>query len=432
MSAKPQEQRPSTAAEEPEKKSRISPVPGMPDWRDADLVLDEEIPSDGSKVLFWRILADYRLWLQLGRGPLFWGHGVGFWRSLYPPELSDAFHALEKIWFSPHLVEDSRLAEACAGVWHWAEEREHLEIALQFAELAARLDPDRSDRAATAGRLCRRRREMPRGTMWFQRSVRQATRQKHLINKAIARLGWSALERELGRLKEAEQHAIKGFRAAMRAGRRSLAASAAHEIMAALAYQQRYDEAWLHARSAITMYKLSHPRFPVLAHDVAVLWTRLGYFSNALPIFERIMPWMQRVDDHALGVANIARASAACGDRIRYERAIREFVGLLQSKAIISPSAVYHGARAAQTAQDWQRADELARLSLARAAEKNKPSARALREEIQARTPGDVDRIPDLDSDFDTFRESLLKKLSRCAAPAPPWTAPPPENYPMS
>jgi tetratricopeptide (TPR) repeat protein len=403
----------------------------MPDWRDADLVLDEKIESDGCKVLFWRILADYRLWLRLGRGPLFWGHGIGLWRSLYPAELTDALHALEKIWFSPHLVEDSRLAEACTRIWQWAEEREHLEVALQFAELAARLDPDGADRAATAGRLCRRRREMPRGTMWFQRSLRQATRQNHLINKAIARLGWSALERDLGRLKEAEKHAIKGFRAAMRAGRRSLAASAAHEIMAALAYQERYDEAWLHARSAITMYKLTHPRFPVLAHDVAVLWMRLGYFSNALPVIERIMPWMQRADDHALGVANLARASAACGDRIRYERAIREFVELSQSEPLIPPSAVYHAARAAQTAQDWPRADELARLVQATASDKNKPAARSLHQQIRARIPGDVDRIPDLDSDFDTFRESLLKKLSRCAATAPPPAAPPPENYPM-
>lgn len=404
----------------------------MPDWYPLHPVLHEPGLAPATQVLFWRFLSDYRLWLTLGRGPLFWGRGIGFWRGLYPDELSEALHTLEKIWISPHLVEDAKLAETCEKVWQWAEQGEHLQVALQFAELAARLDPDRSDRAATAGRMSRRVHEMARGTMWFGRALKQAVRSGNKIDKAIARLGWSALEREMGRLDEAEYHAIKAYRAAMRAGRRSLAASAAHELMATLSYQERFEEAWQHARNAITMYRVDHPRFPVLGHDVAVLWSKLGYFSSALPILEKVMPWMQRVDDRALGVANLARAASTCGDRIRYERAIREMSAILQAKHPVPASSIYNAARAAQNAQDWQRADPLVRLAVKRAAEKNRPATRRLLDEVRSRLPGDADRLPEPESDFEEFREVLLRKLARCAPPEPPEAAPPPERYPMN
>lgn len=414
------------------KRSRRSPVTRMPDWYPLHPVLHEHGLAPGTQVLFWRFLSDYRLWMTLGRGPLFWGRGIGFWRGLYPDELSEALHTLEKIWISPHLVEDAKLAEACEKVWQWAEQREHLQVAFQFAELAARLDPGRSDRAATAGRMSRRVHEMARGTMWFQRALRQAVRNDSQIERAIARLGWSALERELGNLLEAENHAIKGFRAAMRAGRRSLAAPAAHEIMAALAYQDRLDEAWLHARSAIAMYRWDHPRLSGLAHDVAVLWSRMGYYSCALQIFELVIPLMPREDEHATAVCNLARAAAACGDRLRYERAMREMLAAIQEKRAVPAPALYHLACAARTSQDWDRAEPLAKLALARYPEANKPRARKLLEEMRARLPGDVDRLPEPQSDFDTARELLLKKLKKHAASRPPEDLPPPERYPMS
>lgn len=403
----------------------------MPGWRSPDLIRDDPRLPGHLRALFWRLLTDYQFWMSSGRDAVFWGHGIGMWRALYPGELDAALHTLEKIWYTPHLVEDTRLAEACAAVWEWAEGREHLELALQFAELAARLEPDRADRAATAGRLCRRHREMPRGTTWFHRSLRQATRQKHLINKAIARLGWSALERELGYLREAEQHAIKGFRAAMRAGRRTLAASAAHELLDCYITQERWDDAMAQGQTAVAMYKTEHPRLVALAHDVAVLWLRRGYASSAVPVLEVVEQMIRRPDEKDTVLANLARAAAACGSRLQYDRAVATVRARLDADQPVPAWAIYHFAHAARNAGDWPAAETLARLALSRIPAIHRGKVKQLLNDIELRLPGDANLIPATGSEIDKSREILLRKLKRNAA-AQPDTAAPPEIYPLT
>lgn len=393
-------------------------------------MVEERLPRE-ARFVVWRVLADFELWTAERWPDLFWPRGIGFVRSLYPDELGNALKALEAIWISPHLVDEGRMAGACEEIWLWAEAREHLEIALQFAELAARLEPDRADRASTAGRLARRRGEFARGTVWFARALRQATRDKDLINKAIARLGWSALELELGNLGPAIHHATKAFRAAMRAGRRSLAASASHDLMACYIHQERYEEALMHSRSAVAMYKLDHPRFPGLAHDVAVLWSRLGYHSSALVVFQMILANMQRVEDHTTALANVARSAAACRDRVSYQRAMGEALEAAKTKAPIRPSTYYHLAWAARTYEDWTLAEKLAKTYLARCPDTHKPRARKLLDEIRERRPGEVDIIPDPGSELEQSRTTLLRKLRRRAASGPDEATPPPERYPL-
>jgi tetratricopeptide (TPR) repeat protein len=403
----------------------------MPTWRSPDLILEETHVPEPQRMLFWRILSDYRFWWD-SRGPLFWAYGIGMWRSVYPAEISPALHTLEKIWVSPHLVEDSRLAEACAVVWEWAERKEYLEIAMQFAELAARLEPLVPGRASTAGRIARRQRTIPRGSMWFTRAYRLARLQKKEIDFAIAHLGMGALELEIGNPEKARRHAGKAFKAAMRRGRRSLAACASHDIMAAYISEENYEDAGGHAQSAVAMYDLDHPRFPGLAHDVAVLWSRLGYYSSALTIFEIVLPAMVRLEDHITALANIARAAAACGDRVRYQRALKEVIEAINSKAPIRPSSIYHLAWAARTYQDWPLATQLAKICVARYPESQKSRARTLLEAIQSRLPGDTDKLPEVGSELEEARQTLLKKLRKHAASGDdPEATPPPERYPL-
>src|SRR4028118_903969 len=42
------------------------------------------------RMLSWRLLTDFQLWMDTGRDAVFWGRGVGMWRGMYPGELSPA------------------------------------------------------------------------------------------------------------------------------------------------------------------------------------------------------------------------------------------------------------------------------------------------------------------------------------------------------
>jgi tetratricopeptide (TPR) repeat protein len=289
----------------------------MPSVRAPELVLTE-LSDDKGAFAFWRILTDIAS--TFGAAPedrtrLF--HETTSPALDLPNELAPVANVFRRMWRQePHL--ERELPETCATVWEWAELRGYSELALQFADAAARLEPDSAARCSTAGRLCRRKSERVRGTMWFRRAVRIARLGKAEIDFAIAHLGWGNLESDLGRFAEAEHHATKAFRAAMRRGRRSLAASAYHDLMTIAIHTERFDEAASFAANAVAFYRSDHPRLPALAHDVAFLWGKLRYFSSAAPLFEAVLSFVSLQVERVVVLANLARAAGACPKQIVY------------------------------------------------------------------------------------------------------------------
>lgn len=410
----------------------FSPIPRMPVLREPYLVLDEV--QGGTGILLWHLLTDLETWSQ-GAGERLFLPGEDAARLVEgcPEPIRPAVEVIARLWWTPEKASAAALADACAAIWTWAEQREHLEVALQFAERAARLQPTRSDRSSTAGRFCRLRSEPHRGTMWFRRALRMAQARRNYIEIATAHLGLGNLESDLGRLSVAETHQCKAYRAALRAGKRSLAGSAYHNLLLLKIRMERYGEAWVHAKEALAAYKRDHPRFALLAHDIALLWMHLGHFSAAHLVFERVLALLKRPSDRMVVLANVARSAAACGDRLRYERAVRAILHHLEEGGKVTVFTLYYLAQAARTAGDWARAEDAARRTLEAAPEgEYRARAEKLVEAIAARLPGDEDVLPEEGGEIEQVREFLLRRLEKHTAPGIDPGAVPPEQNPLT
>jgi hypothetical protein len=175
---------------------------------------------------------------------------------------------------------------------------------------------------------------------------------------------------------------------------------------------------------------VDHPRIPALAHDVAFLWGKMGYFESALPIYTAVLPTLESHAERAVVLGNIARAASASGDLLSYEKAKRELLTTLDSGGEVPISALYHFACAAVNAQDWSLAERLGTMVQARAPERYGHDAEELSQRIRARGAGDENREPQGDPHVDDIRAVVLKKLQVHTAPGAP-EAVCPEKYPM-
>jgi len=404
----------------------------MPGSRSTFTILEDV--QDERDVALWSLAADLDLWIHSAPGErtLFPSGRASFDPQIFPAELRPELAALSVIHTNPERSAPLRLAGACEAVWMWAEQMEWPEVAIHYAELAARIEPERPDRSGTAGRLCRTGGDTHRASIWYLRAARLARVQGKQIEFAEAHLGLGNLASDLGHLTVAQRHQEKALRAAISVGKRSLAMYAYHNLLLLKLYAEKFDEAWIYAKDALSIYTRDHPRLPALAHDIALLCSRMGYNSSAIPVFEAVLPTMGRLSERMIVLANVARAAAACHDRLRYERAARELLSAIEAGRSVPVSARYNLACAAHTYEDWSRAESLITGVLATGPEGHYlPLAQSLADAIRERTPGETDHIPLAGSEIDSVREDLLRRLKKYATPgSEPGTAPP-ERYPL-
>ena len=363
-------------------------------------MLDEAAGAVGYAL--WRVISDVLLWCEsspdhrdtlwhVDAGQLFTGE------EQLPPALTELLQA------SPFRLEDSaRLSAGCAAISGWAEGRGWPETALQFAETAARLDPTSAARCHTAGRLSRRRGEHQRAITWLRRGIRLARRARehgidarNEVDFANCHRGYGFVLSDMGDMARAEVHFWKSIRAARRVGHKSLAGAGFHDLLLVAVHQQRWDDALRHAKSAVELYKVGHPRFPLLAHDVAFFWMIRGYFSSARPVVERIMPWVERLREKILVLSTLARCAAAVRDHLHYRRAAQAVLQLAEADPEMAASSLYHLAEGARCFQSWEEAEALARKALEQAHARRNGTivawATALLEKLARREPGDYD-----------------------------------------
>lgn len=420
-----------SAPELQQPKRRKSPAPRMPLPRCSLLVL-ERAPA-GVGLLFWRFVNDLETWrIAPETECLFAPPDLASWRTCYPDELAAAFHTLETIWLDPARAVPGALIGAAQSVWEWCERNDSIEAALHFSEWAARVDEENPAFCRIAGYFARMRGETRRAEMWFRRARRLARIHKNEPEFVKAHLGLGSIAADLGLLDDAASHATRAFKAALRCGQHKLAGWAYHDLMLLKIGLGRYDEAWAHGLDAIALYKRDHPRMPALAHDLALLWSRQGYFSAAMTVYERVLPHLSRPHERVVVLSNFIRAAAACGDRLRYERGMQQIEQVRAEGGIIPASAWVHLAHAAHTAQDWSRADELIQASLAHAHDGYLDMSRKLADEIVRRSGGDVDILPSSESGIDEVRDELLRRLARHTAPGWGPGTMPPEKFPLN
>ena len=424
--------------------SAIPPMPKDP-RRELDLLRDATGPLG---FLLWRIISDVLLWTSCpaeSRAGLFRDASEGrsealAYATLTAPELREPLQTLLTVFTMPELADASVVAEACALVAEWAERHAMTETAVQFAEAAARAEPHSSARAYTAGRLSRRVGDHPRSAIFFRRAIRLARRAQSErikyseVDFAIAQIGFSKLLIGLGRSREAEPHLWKAIRAAVRAGRTSLAGAAHHDLLLVAVRLGRWIDALEHAKQAVKLYKDGHPRFPLLAFDVAFMWSWRGYFSSALPVFEKVLPFVEHQRERILVLASLARSAATVRDHIRYVRASSEVLRLAAQDEESAASSLYHVAEGARSFQQWDRAEELATRALEIARKRKDADSVELAEHLLAalkrNDPGDVDVVPEEGGIVDATREMILRKLQKQPAPELSSEAVRPERYP--
>ncbi len=406
----------------------------LPEPRPSHLVLDE-VGGPAGYVL-WLLLNDCGLWIAAEpRAALFAPGGREWAEDAWPAELVDAFSILRAASAAPELARAPDLAAAAAAVWEWAERQGHLETAVQFAELAARLEPESSARAGTAGRLCRRRGGLhARAACWFQRASRLARLQGDEVAFATVQLGWGILEFAQGNLLHAEAHFTKAFRRAMRVGRHSLAGPAKHNLIAVTATAGRHEEAWNHARDAVKLYVAQHPAFPRLAYDVALMLSLQGYHSSALPLIEKSLPFFTGRVERMTVLATLAGVAGVVRDRVRFERSVVEVLRLAEPTVELSESAFQHLAEGARCFEQWERAETWARRSIEIAGNSGNKSvlriASELLDSILRREFGPEDAVPPAGGEVDQMVSLLLKRLRKHTAPLDR-RAVPPEKFPV-
>jgi len=426
------------------RRGRFSAIPPVPLGQGRDLAVLSDVKEPYALPL-WRVLSDVLLWSEAAPD-----QRTSLFRSDLPElgnagaadgPLADAIATVRHtiLGFRHDQDASETLARACGEISEWLEAHEQTEAALQFAEASARVTPYVSARCYTAGRLSRRRGEYQRALLWLRRAIRLARRAqqngidaKREVDFANAHRGYGFVLADMGEMVQAEPHFLKCVRAAQRVGHHSLAGSGYHDLLLVAVHLERWDEALRYAKLAVEYYKTGHPRFPLLAHDVAFFWTRQRYYSSARPIIERILPWVEHQRERILVLSTLVRCAAAVRDHLTYTRAAETVLRLAEADPEMAASSFYHLAEGARCFQDWESAKQLARRALdAASACRNGTILRwadALLAEIAGQVPGEYDTIPEAGSVVDATRELIMRKLRRQPPPVDP--PPRPENYP--
>ena len=340
--------------------------------------------------------------------------------------------ALQTIWSakgSPLVADARSLGHACFELARWAERREHRKTAMEWAEIAAAIDPENPKFSNLAGRLNRNENEYERAEIWFKRGVAFARDQDDKVELIRAHLGYGRLCTELGRLRDASTHLNTGSRLAKQYGPPSLAAEAQHDLCALLISHGQYEEAERRARRALRLYGKTHRRLPYFGGDVALLFVLEGDYLNAARILPTVVRLIQQPSVRTAMVALNARALAGAGRiddavvaRTRASKMLAKHDGL-------EPLARWHLADSARLAGDWSRADaEAVRALEAATIAKDRETAThiaRLLDLIRNRAPA-LPRPIRSDEDFRPFVRLLRERLStwsprRARAWRPPW-----------
>jgi hypothetical protein len=140
-----------------------------------------------------------------------------------------------------------------------------------------------------------------------------------------------------------------------------------------------------------------------------------GYFSSAIDLFDRILPYFHAQPYRILAFSALARCVAAVRNHIRFERLASAVLQMVDEGASPVASGLYHLAEGARSFQQWERAGALVERSHAAAtAEANETVIRLesqLRAEIVERKAGDIDLVPDEGGTLEEVTLKLLKKL---------------------
>lgn len=373
---------------------RLHGIPPPPPPLDRLHVL-EQVESAAGLVL-WRALVDVRLWASAPaeRRNLFHAPSVEV-RERFAlaraetPELAPALGTFALLLQAPEIVDEAQVADACAFVHRWADERGLVMTALLFAEAAADAQPHNPARANLAARNARRALLYERAGTWHLRAYKLAVRAKDEKEKVWALLGYGAMMKATGRFTEARRFFQRAARRAKGTGRRKEAGMAHHELMSIAVEVGDFRLGEVHATAALSLYPQDHPRIPALAHDFAFALLRQHHYSAAFFLLERVVPLIRHPEEQAIVLSSLAWAAGGAGQTRRLteaERAAAELVGIF---AAYASATFLHIAEGWRACGEWERAERYAEAAVVAAERRHEPhyarEAVGLREAIRQR-----------------------------------------------
>lgn len=325
----------------------------------------EEVPGELGGLL-WDSLRSVMLWTRAperGRAGLF-VPGTAERRSedlegiALPDRLSAPLRTVTRMLADPGRTDATELAGACGAIAAWAWDEGHTGTAVAFMQAAALTCPTDAAVAKEVGRMTRIRGEGARAETWFLYAIDQGRRTGDWESYALAHIGVGNLYGQRGNFPSARRSLMRALRASRRHGHRRVEAMALHDLFVIAAAAGRVRTAEKYAVAAAERYGPGHPRLPVLAKDLAFLWTEHGYFESALKVFYPVRPLVRGFPEELLLVSATARAAAGAGDAEGYERALAEAEGMIpvpETREGVAP-AVLNLAHAAVSRREWGRA----------------------------------------------------------------------------
>jgi tetratricopeptide (TPR) repeat protein len=334
-------------------------------------------------------------------------------------EIAAELQVLDELVARPDRSDAERVANACAGIYHWAIDRVFYGTAAQFAAAGADVLPHDAMFAVYAGRAERARSAFDIATMWFQRAIALARTSGKMAPYTVALLSWAKQENNRGNKQRARSLLLAAWRYAKRNKLANLGAEARHDLLALSIDEEDWIEAEAHADAACKLYGSRARNIFALAHDWALVWLKQGYFSSALPVMEAVVPYLMAPSARVLALSSIARAAAVLGQMELYRSAADSVVGLAAVATENAPIALVHIAQAAHNAGDVPRARELAARAreIARGREDSTAEhyAVALLAVLENGGPPEQDRLPPAGSAIPGQASMLLERARHLA-----------------
>lgn len=323
-------------------------------------------------LLLWQTMRDVRLWAQAPAEErrLLFAAGAAERRLRFvaaadlDDEIRPTLERLARLLDGGSSAEE--VADACSKLAEWAQRAARPATALAFAQDAALAAPTSPLAAYEAGRIARSMADHARAEVWFRRAIalaRQA-RDWRLYSRAFSGLGNLYVLR--ANYPAARRLHIRALRGARRGGMRAEQAAALHDLFRVEVTTGRLREAERYAEMALQAYGQKNPRVSALARDVAYSWMEQGCFERALPVFESVLPLVERPAERLLVQSNIARAAAGAGERNRFHEIAEDLLERLQERRFSDAEgrALTEIAQGAAFLNDWEMVERAANRAL--------------------------------------------------------------------
>jgi tetratricopeptide (TPR) repeat protein len=353
-------------------------IPGPPHYLHREGEVLNELPNALGLVL-WQDLRHLRDWAEspsevrsrLFNPPTVEVHAKRRDARACAAELITALDTFASLKANPVTATPRDIGRACERVVNWALEYEHTRTAIEWAEIAALVEPTNPKSANVAGRVTRNANEYDRAETWFKRGIGYAREQGNVVEQIWGHLGYGRLCQELGWVNGARKHLSRGSHLAWKKGPPSLAASAQHDLAAMLMMRGYLPEAVERARRALLWYPKNHPRIPHFAVDCGLLLVLGSRFASATRVLRAAMRSIELSSVRTMVLAMTASAYAGMG--VPAEAAVwrHRALKMLDKHPQMEAATRWHLANALRLAKDWSAAEVEAAHVLAVAVEQN-------------------------------------------------------------